>query len=108
MNKGEIGPCTAIGTDYVTSEKAGIVRVRRLSEGSSRHYLELVQEDTVSKVLEVISTGRMEGQHSRMYASHIVEGTGFRSIEQNRAESGELPGQLAEAERAIILKLREG
>lgn len=39
LNNGRIGPCTAIGTDYVTSEKAGIVTVSRAAPGSSKCYL---------------------------------------------------------------------
>lgn len=108
LNEGEIGPCTAIGHDYVTSEKAGIVRVRRADPTSTQFYMELVQEDTVSKVLEVVTAGKIEGRHSAMSPAHVREGIRFRSIEQRRVELGAVPAQMAEAERAIILKLREG
>lgn len=108
VNAGEIGPCTAIGRDYTVSERAGIVTVRRLSPTSQRYYMELVQEDTVSKVLEVVEAGRIEGPHARMTPADIREGTRFRSIEHRRAEVGELPARMEEAERAIIHKLREG
>ena len=59
INTGELGPVTAIGTDYVTSELAGIVRVNR-EPNSNRANMELVQEDTVGKVLDVIRTGLIE------------------------------------------------
>lgn len=108
LNTGVIGPCTAIGTDWVTSERAGIVRIRRLDTTSSRCYMELVQKDTVSKVHQVVTKGTMQVDQPIMQASHVSDGRRFRSIEQVRAEAGELPGNLAEAERAIILKLREG
>ena len=108
LNTGVIGPCTAIGTDWVTSERAGIVRIRRLDTTSSRCYMELVQKDTVSKVHQVVTKGTMQVDQPSMQASHVSDGRRFRSIEQVRAEAGELPGNLAEAERAIILKLREG
>ena len=42
-----------------------------------------------------------------MRPSNVREGTGFLSIEQLRAEPGDVPEEIAEIERAIILKLRE-
>jgi len=107
LDSGEIGPCTAIGTDYVTSERAGIVKVRRVDPAAGQCFMELVQEDTVSKVYQVVTTGVMTGSQRIMQPSHVTEGRRFRSIEQLRSEAGELPGDLAEAERAIIMKLRE-
>jgi len=107
LNTGVIGPCTAIGTDWVTSERAGIIKTRRDEGSSNKYYMELIQKDTVSKVHQVITTGIMDTSQSPMRASHVTEGHHFRSIEQLRAEAGELPGDLEEAERAIILKLRE-
>lgn len=106
LNRRRIGPCTAIGTDYVTSEKAGIVTVSRAAAGSSRCFLELVQRDTVQKVYDVITTGTVETR-PEMLPSHVQEGRKFRSIEEC-ATTGEVPENMAEAERAIILQLREG
>ncbi|MCX5999651.1 MAG: hypothetical protein NTU41_08715 [Chloroflexi bacterium] len=106
LNSGEIGPCTAIGTDWVTSERAGIVVIRRSAPSSGQCYMKLVQKDVVLKVHEIVTKGKMQTD-SVMEASHIREGRSFRSIEELRAEAGELPGDLAEAERAIIMKMRE-
>lgn len=107
VNQGEIGPCTAIGRDYVMSERAGIVRVRRVSPESSRYYMEVVQRDTVAKVLDVVTAGSIADDPA-MEASHVNDGSRFRSIEQHRAQMGEVPEAIAEAERAMILRLREG
>ena len=107
INTGVIGPCSAIGTDWVTSELAGIVTVKRVEPRAGKCYMELVQEDTVKKVHQVITTGTMDVSQSAMKASHVTEGSHFHSIEQLRAETGELPGDLGEVERAIIIKLRE-
>jgi hypothetical protein len=106
LNAGEIGPCTAIGTDYVTSERAGIVKVRRSETKAGQSFLELVQRDTVSKVHDIITTGSLTGSIP-MTERDVTEGVRFASIEQLRAESAELPGPVAEAERAIMQKLRE-
>jgi len=108
LNYGEIGPCTAIGRDYVMSEKAGIVRVRRQGPSSAQHYMQVVQRDTVAKVLEVVRAGAIEDQPPAMEPAHVTDGSRFRSIEEHRAEIGDVPEAVAEAERAIILKLREG
>tara|TARA_R110002072_G_scaffold271038_1_gene430888 strand:+ start:543 stop:1829 length:1287 start_codon:yes stop_codon:yes gene_type:complete len=108
LTKGRIGPCTAIGTDYVTSEKAGIVSVQRAYQGSDRCFMNLVQRDTVQKVYDVITTGSIATDLKSMSASHVREGKAFRSIEECIPEVGDVPEDVAEAERAIILKLREG
>jgi hypothetical protein len=108
LNSGVIGPCTAIGTDWVTSERAGIVTVKRIDPTAGKCYMELVQKDTVAKVYQIVTTGTLDASQSVMRASNIREGTSFQSIEQLRVETGELPGDLGEAERAIIMKLREG
>jgi len=107
INTGVIGPCTAIGTDWVTSELAGIVRVRREDPSRGLCYMELVQEDTVSQVHDIVTKGSIEAKHRDMRDSDVTEGSRFHSIEQLRPEAGELPDDLGEAERAILIKLRE-
>jgi len=106
LNAGEIGPCTAIGTDYVTSEQAGIVKVRRSKYKPGQSYLELVQRDTVEKVHDIVTTGSLIGS-GPMTEGDISEGVRFGSIEQLRGEKARVPAPVAEAEREIIQKLRE-
>ena len=106
LDNGAIGPCTAIGTDYVTSEQAGIVKVRRSKLKSGQSYLELVQRDTVAKVHEIITTGSLIGSRP-MTENDISEGVRFGSIEQLRGEKAQVPAPVADAEREIIQKLRE-
>ena len=106
LNAGEIGPCTAIGTDYVTSERAGIVKVRRSEAKPRQSVLELVQRDTVSKVHDIITTGSLTNS-VQMAESDVREGVRFASIEQLRGDDADLPVPVAEAERAIMQKLRE-
>ncbi len=106
LDYGEIGPATAIGTDYYIAEKAGIIRVRR-EPGRHMAHMELRQEDTVRKVLEVVSTGIVEPGVHAMTAAHVSEGTGFKSIEQSRTELGRLSPEMTELEFEIIRQLRE-
>ena len=107
LNVGRVGPATAIGTDYMVAEKAGIIRVQRASTGS-RAFMELGQEDTVRKVLEVVSSGSMEPGRPPLDANHLSDGTDFKSIEQGRAELGGVSGEQAELEFEIMKNLREG
>ena len=107
LNRGQVGPASAISTDYIVAEKAGIIRVQRVSAGS-RAYMELGQEDTVRKVLEIVSSGSVEPGAPRMDADHMSGGTLFRSIEQGRAELGGVSGEMAEIEHEIMRVLREG
>ncbi len=107
LNTGIIGPCTAIGTDWVTSEKAGIIRISRENVKPGQSYMHLVQRDTVRRVHELIATGGI-APAGGMEASHVRDGLSFHSIEEARIEAGEVPEPIAEAERAIILRLREG
>lgn len=107
LNRGEVGPATAIRTDYMVAEKAGIVSVRHAS-WRNRAYLELRQEDTVRKVLEVVASGSVEPGAPRMYVDHMSDGTRFGSIEQARAELGDVSGEAEELQFAVINRLREG
>ena len=107
INRGRVGPATAIGNDYIVAEKAGIIRVRRATNGN-KAYMTLGQDDTVRKVLEIVSSGAIEAQIQPMTLHHISNGKSFKSIEEGRAELGEVSGELAELEHEIINKLREG
>jgi hypothetical protein len=109
INTGVIGPCSAIGTDWVTSELAGIVTVKRVDPRAGKCYMELVQKDTVSKVHQVITTGTMDVSQSTMKASHVAEGSHFHSIEQLRPEAGELPSPALGSDRrrcSLVLRRR--
>ena len=106
LNRGQVGPASAIATDYIVAEKSGIIRVQR-QHGGERAYMELGQEDTVKKVLEIVSSGTVEPGAPKMDADHMSGGTLFRSIEQGRAELAESSGEIGELENEIMKKLRE-
>ena len=71
-------------------------------------FMELRQEDTVRKVLELVNSGTVEPGTPEMDPNHLSDGTGFVSIEQGRAELGESSGYMTEIEHEIMKKLREG
>ena len=108
LNNGQVGPCTAIGKDYVLVEKEGIIRARPASAGSSQHMMDLVQRDTVKKVYEFLTvSSTIEG--SQIYGPSLFsDESSFRSEEEVRALAGELPQPMAEVEQDIIRRIREG
>ena len=107
IDRGRVGPATAIGTDYIVAEKAGIIRVERESSGS-KAYLDLGQADTVRKVLEIVTSGTVEPGTSQMNTNDISGGRSFSSIEQGRAQLGGVSREVAELQHAIMRNLREG
>ena len=107
LNRGQVGPATAIATDYIVAEKAGIIRVQR-SSARGRAFLELGQEDTVRKVLEIVSVGTTEPGTPKMSPDHMSGGPLFRSIEQGRADFRERSREVADLEGEILKHLREG
>ena len=67
----------------MVAEKAGIVRVKPgLTQRGAT--MELIQEDTVRKVLEIVVSGTVEPGTPQMEAHDISDGTLFKSIEQGR------------------------
>jgi hypothetical protein len=106
IDTGEIGPCTAIGTDYITPELAGIVRVRRSGYRPGQFIMEILQHDTVQKVHSIVTTGTVPIS-GVMKASDVSEGVEFKSVEQLRPDPGQVAGAIAEVERDLILRLRE-
>lgn len=109
IDRGRVGPATAIGTDYPLLEASGIVRVSRL-EGSTRAYLELMKRDVAEDSLELIrlalgdETPRRGDNPIRLL---WVPGT-FSSPERDRRELPELqPSAEAEVIGSVVERLRE-
>ncbi|HJT30527.1 MAG TPA: hypothetical protein VJ783_00565 [Pirellulales bacterium] len=107
LNNGEIGPCTAIGNDYVLVEKAGVVTVKPSRYKAGQFVMELVQSDTVRLIRDILQ------QPHGLSGVAGVPGVGamgqdrFVSSEQSRAKAGELPEQMREAEAEMLKSLRE-
>ena len=106
INKGYVGPATAIASDYMVAEKAGIIQVSN-EPNSSKAFMKLRQKDTVSKVYEIVTSGTVQPGAGRMAASHMSDGTSFKSIEQGQTEFQGVSRELAELENEIIKNLRE-
>lgn len=111
LNQGEIGPCTAIGTDYVLVEKAGVVDVVPSKVKAGQYVMRLVQDDTIRLVRDVMS--QQYSAEALLPATAQAAGQGpsiqhaFVSAEQTRAERGQSPRAVREAEVEMLRNLRE-
>jgi len=107
LSNREIGPCTAIGTDYILVEKAGIVTVVPHATRRNQFIMRLVQDDTVQVIRDMLT------QPHGLGAFGIISQVGpagqyqFVSSEQGRPLLGQLPPPMKRAEEQMLRKLRE-
>lgn len=106
VDAGEIGPCTAIGTDYQLVEKAGVVDVKPSKLKPGQFVMELVQEDTVKLVLDIVAK-RTAAMAGTVAISGACAQSSFVSAEGTRATLGEQPQRVRNAEQEILRSLRE-
>lgn len=86
LNRGTVGPATAITSDYPLLESFGIVRVRPSAMQKGRSYLELVKKDVVEDSLALLSAASGAGG-------------GVDLSEQDPLEALWLPGTFVDPER---------
>ncbi len=106
LRTGEIGPCTAIGTDYILVERAGIVTVSE-SWRKGRYVMKLVQDDTVQVITEMLSQPHGLGALGAFSSVGPSGQHQFVSSEQARPRLGQLSPPLKQAERQMLRSLRE-
>ncbi len=108
IDTGEIGPCTAIGRDYVLVEKAGVVGVKPSSSKPGLFMMHLVQKDTVQLIREILQKKDRPPDMSVTVQGRRTPGQDrFISSEQTRSVIGKLPEPMREAEAEMIRNLRE-
>lgn len=110
LNRGEVGPATAIRTDYPLLEAHGIVRVQE-TQGTMAT-LELVKKDVAEDSLDLLrlALGDAETTADRDDPMQAlwVPGAAFRVPEQDRAELPEpTAGAEVEVIRSTVEHLRE-
>jgi hypothetical protein len=111
LSRGQVGPASAIATDYPLLEGQGIVRVEETSGG--RGYLHLVKDDVARESLELLRLALGEDRVTGAtgadpFSSLWVPGAAVRLPEQDRNALPEPePGAEAEALRSTIDHLRE-
>jgi hypothetical protein len=106
IDTGEIGPCTAIGKDYVLVERAGVVKVKP-SAKPGQYIMKLVQKDTVETIRDILQKKIRPTDMDVRPQGGAPGQDRFISAEQTRAKIGQLPEPMREAEAEMIRKLRE-
>ncbi len=106
VDKGQIGPCTAIGQDYQLVERAGIVNVKPSTIRKGQFVMKVVQEDTIELVRDIVSQTNWGGG-STSIRTHACGQNNFISSEETRAKLGVPPRRVLEAEHEMLRNLRE-
>lgn len=110
LNRGEVGPASAIASDYPLLESFGIVRVRA-SSSSGRAYLQLVKRDVVEDGLELLRAALGtddDGGDAEAGLSELWLPGSFIEPERERQKSPSLrPGPAKDLFDAGIERVRE-
>lgn len=107
IQRGTVGPATAIGREYPLLESAGIVRAREAFSG--RYYLDLVKRDVAEDSLELLRRA-LEGGGGQATAGSVdalwLPGS-FSGPERDRKNLSDIPEAQAEVMNSTLLQLRE-
>lgn len=112
LNRGTVGPATAITTDYPSLEARGIVAVEMVA-GTRMANLRLVRRDVAEDSLRLLEqalggAGGATAPAARSIESLWVPGVEMVSPERDRAELPEIaPGAEAELYNSLVMELRE-
>jgi hypothetical protein len=109
IRRGEVGPATAIGSDYVLLEKHGIVKVKEDTNHIGRYNMYLVKEDVAKTALEVLKHKRVVdlGARVKLQPEPLFQTGEFVNPEQDKIRQGKLTASSAKAEDHLIRVLRE-
>ncbi|PZT52012.1 hypothetical protein [Paenibacillus silvae] len=107
LEKGTVGPATAIGEDYPMPLARGIVSVVESRLQPGRYFMELKKEDVVQTVYEVLDTKGVLPTpiNDTEVATKLKQQGNFISSEQVRIASP-LPAQLEQERDSLVFCLR--
>lgn len=108
INRGEVGPCTAIGHDFILLEEAGIVEIKRDSYHRSMYHMHLVKEDIAKTALEVLKHKRLVGlgESVDLNPKGLCQTGEFINPEQDKIRMAKLSEPSIKAQRKLIKVLR--
>ncbi len=108
LREGEVGPASAINTDYPLLESHGIVKVKA-SSISGRAFLSLVKRDVVEESLPLLEAalGDTPETSARQSINSLWLPGSFRGPEEDRQNLHEPSEARAELFESAIKKLRE-
>lgn len=104
IDRGEVGPATAIGEDYPLPLVRGIVNIVQSRQYPSRYYMELRKRDVAEAVRDVLEQNVIVPQGDVPLES-LERPSEFHSPEQLRAKR-QLPKELIEARDQLVFTLR--
>jgi len=108
IQRGKVGPATAIGTDFILLEKHGIVEVKKDPHYIGRYNMYLVKDDVAKTALEILKHERVVG----LERSHEINIDGlcqtgeFINPEQDKIRLGKLSLASTRAQERLIKVLR--
>lgn len=108
IKNNEVGPCTAIGEDYVVLETAGVIETSlATNKPGEQYYMSLRRREPASIVRDLLIKGFRIDRGGRNADAEIAFPTSFNPPEIYRALAGEKLNQATqEARRQLILELR--
>lgn len=108
INKGQVGPATAIGTDFLLLEKQGIVKVAKDPLLPGRYNMYLVKEDVAKTALEVLKHKRVVGlgRPGVVDVDGLFQTGDFVNPEQDKIRLGKLSESSIKAQERLIRILR--
>ena len=108
LNRDKVGPCSAIGTDYIMLEKAGIVEVERaLDKPGKQCYMKLLKKEVAEHVCDILEHGTvLPIQETKQLEFNFPSATSYRDPETNRVRTKIATKDSQEAFSAMIDKLR--
>ena len=104
----KVGPCSAIGTDYIMLEKAGIIDVQRATEKlGEQYYMKLLKQEVGERVNEIVKYGiLLPGTTKKQLDFDFPPATSYRDPETNRIKTKITTQETKEAFSTMIDKLR--
>jgi len=108
IQKGKVGPATAIGTDFILMEKHGLVEVKEDPDLGGRYNMYLVKEDVAKTSLEILKHKRLLGlgEQVRIDAKGLCQTGEFVNPEQDKIRLGKLSAASVKAQERLIKVLR--
>ncbi len=110
LEVGQVGPCTAIGVDYILLEKAGIVELERATtRPGTQFYMKVLKKDIIKAVADivkhrmVISSSYDSGEQLNL---DFAASTAYTDPETNRLKTKKPSKETEEAFAELINKLR--
>jgi len=108
VTRDQVGACSAIGTDYIMLEKAGIVDIQRATTLPGKQYfMKLLKKEVGAYVLEILKHGfLLPGTMKKQKEFDFPPAISYKDPETNRIKTKIVTKETKEAFSSMILKMR--